>query len=183
MEYYIGTNAKEMYEFGYLDENNCLRKYSGTNPEIIQNVKEGSINKHTNRKYSFLTTSNELYVYEDAILTKKADDVKTACRVDYYLNNDNELYNFYDSLIATDVKVLFYDGSYLLNDGELSIYGESYTDLHDVVDYIIEKNQVVTSDGKHYYNDILVKDSGMNWYQALDGKIYYYAYAVNDITW
>ena len=177
-----------MYEIGYLDENNSIKKYDYNGTTIYENIKPGSIQKQSDGSYYFLSNSNKLCYYNGSTVTEVAENVKTFyATASCFLNNSGKLYYLSETDILLkdeNVKSLYSDGTYIYNNNRISLNLEGQNiilDLENVTDYLVEKNQILMSDGRRIYNNIEVSDSGENWYQDEDGEIYFYAYSEGDI--
>ncbi len=178
-----------MYNVGYLNSSNQLISYINGNV-ICENVKNEPMQGYTWSISYFMTTDNNLYYRNSSSLNLIGENVKYYySNAKYYgyvcnkfLTTSNEVYNFGTSgsayLEANDVKTLYEDGTYITNDNKISLN----PNLNNVIDYIPEKQQAITSSGKYYQGYTKVLDSGMNWYQDETGEIYYYAVDPNSIS-
>ncbi len=171
--YYI-TNSNEYYVIPNIGDTNPTRT------KIADNVKEG------NGWDSYISTSNELYVYDmnNSTSTKLANNVKSIGE-GIYLTNSNEVYTCTSTKLASNVKEI--KNIYYLNtSNELYRYNDRTSTSTKVANnvkkilpddyYLTNSNEIYWYDGANQIKKIdNAKDGNVgNFYISTSDEFYYY---------
>ncbi len=193
----MGEGAVKISSHYYLDDDNNLyisENYSNWEDIKLVGTKVKYYKEYFHNDYSciFLDNQGNLNYFNPGVTAQMVQidtDVTTVKNSNYIKHND-ELYSIYNAgaagktLKAENVIEFYEDGAYFKDDGCFVSYDD--IEILNAKKYIPKKFQIITIEGKFYLDGSTIVEtinSGLKWYEGIDGKIYYYVEGYDDIIW
>lgn len=198
------TNAKSMIEWFYLDQDDNLRFYGGSNNDVImENVKFFESYRVSSQECCILTNDNKLYFYNGSSNQLVGEDVTQVYTSKLmYLKSNGDLYcfnSFSDTegampyLKKSNVNYIYEDGSYSTNDNRVFVEAKGYSgvdeyEVPDFIDYNPDRKMVMTKNGTFFVDTAYglceeTLNCGNRWYEDIDGNLQFYLEGSADISW